>query len=82
MSELKFLHGKNLDEKHPISQGTFYLDLEKNELWYDDPSGVNTTNHIRLFDGVFTDIYQRFDDINYKKIEITNFSCKNLPTNL
>ena len=74
MSEIKFLHGKNLNETAPISKGTFYLDLEKNELWYDDPAGENTTSHIRLFDGLFTDIYNQLDELNYKKIEIKSFT--------
>lgn len=78
MSELQFLHGRNLDATHPISQGTFYLDLGKNELWYDDPSGENTEEHIRLFDGVFNDIYKKIEDLHYKQIEIKSFKCKNL----
>ena len=72
MSKLKFLYGKNLNENQPILKGAFYLDLEKNELWYDDPSGENAITHIKLFDSTFIDIYNQFQDINdnMSKIQI------------
>lgn len=57
MSTIKFLHGQNLENSsQQVSAGTFYLDTEANELWYDDPSGANTDNHIRLFDNLLKDI--------------------------
>lgn len=56
MSEIKFLHGKNLDASTAITAGTFYLDTATNELWYDDPSGENADGHIRLFDELLKDI--------------------------
>lgn len=74
MNEIKFLHGKNLDETTAINAGTIYLDIATNELWYDDPSGEKTSGHIRLFDGIFTDIYSQLADLNYKPITISSFT--------
>lgn len=83
MSQIKFLHGNDISTAEvPFDAGTFYLDLKKNELWYDDPSNTNTSNHIRLFDGLFSDIYKQLGDLNYKKIEIASFQCTNVPTTL
>lgn len=79
MPEIKFLHGNDISTANvPISAGTFYLDLEKNELWYDDPSGQNTTNHIRLFN----DVYKQLEDLQYEQITISKFACTNVPEKL
>lgn len=55
-ANIQFLHGKNIANNDVIVPGTFYLDTENNELWYDDPSQENE-GHIRLFDDLFNDIY-------------------------
>lgn len=79
MPEIKFLHGNDISTANvPISAGTFYLDLEKNELWYDDPSGQNTTTHIRLFN----DVYKQLEDLNYEQITINKFACTNVSATL
>lgn len=57
MANLKFLHGKNIADNTVITPGTFYLDTENNELWYDDP-GEEAEGHIRLFDAHFKSIFQ------------------------
>lgn len=48
---LQFLFGKNLkDSNVEIKPGKMYLDLETKELYYDDPSGVDTANHNKIID--------------------------------
>lgn len=49
MNILQFLFGKNLNDSVALKPGTFYLDVEKNELWYDDPSKVST-KHNKVID--------------------------------
>ena len=67
MANLKFSCGKNIDNKNEIEPGTIYLDTEKNELWYDDPSiAAEDGVHIRLFDSHFNEIFTRLDDIQYE----------------
>jgi hypothetical protein len=46
---LQFLFGKNMNESVSLKPGTFYLDIEKNELWYDDPSNTST-EHRKVID--------------------------------
>lgn len=63
MSILQFLFGKNLDKNVSLKPGTFYLDLEKNELWFDDPSNVST-EHNKIIDTA-TLIYKIESSIQY-----------------
>ena len=50
MNILQFLFGKNLsDSAVSLQPGTFYLDIEKNELWYDDPSNTSK-KHNKIID--------------------------------
>lgn len=78
---LGFVYGENLQESTTtnFSPGKFYLDIANNELWYDNPSQTNGT-HTRLFDNIFTDIYNKIDDLNYEQITIKSFA-KSQPTN-
>lgn len=71
-ANIQFLHGKNIANNDVIAPGTFYLDTENNELWYDDPSQENE-GHIRLFDDLFNDIYSQLADLNYEQIAINEF---------
>lgn len=51
LNVLQFLFGKNLNNSVSLKPGTFYLDVEKNELWYDDPDPSNTlTEHKKVID--------------------------------
>lgn len=50
MAILKFLHGKNFkDATSSFQPGTFYLDTETGEMWFDDPSS-STTDHSKIID--------------------------------
>ena len=51
MQSLQFLFGKNLnDAKLEIKPGKIYLDLATNELYYDDPSGIDVEKHNKIID--------------------------------
>lgn len=50
MPNIRFLYGKNLSTETPIKPGTFYLDLETNELWFDNPSDISITQHNKIID--------------------------------
>lgn len=80
-ANLSFLHGNNIKNHNIITPGTFYLDTEANELWYDDP-GVSSENghHIRLFDAHFNNIYNQLADLAYEQIEIKKFALNNKPS--
>lgn len=80
-ANLKFLHGKNIADNTVITPGTFYLDTENNELWYDDPA-AEKEGHIRLFDAHFNDIYNQLADLQYEQIKIESLSFTNPPANL
>lgn len=80
-ANLKFSHGKNIAENTIINPGTFYLDTEKNELWYDDPAiAAESGQHIRLFDSHFNEIFSRLDDIQYQQIGINTFNFASRPS--
>ena len=50
MATLKFLHGKDfLTKVLALQPGTFYLDTETGELWFDDPSNT-LTDHKKIID--------------------------------
>lgn len=50
---LQFLYGSDLaTKKPPFKQGTIYLDIKNDELWYDTPN-ANTGNHIKLFHNTY-----------------------------
>lgn len=50
MATLKFLHGKDFITKVlALQPGTFYLDTETGELWFDDPSNT-LTDHKKIID--------------------------------
>ena len=63
MNILQFLFGKNLNDSVSLKPGTFYLDVEKNELWYDDPSNTSK-KHNKVID-VDTLIYRASASIEY-----------------
>lgn len=50
MAKIRFLHGKKLNNTTPIVPGTFYLDLETNELWFDNPVDLSATQHNKIID--------------------------------
>lgn len=50
MNILQFLFGKNLMDKNvEVKPGTFYLDVETKELFFDDPSN-SSSQHNKVID--------------------------------
>jgi hypothetical protein len=49
MPVLTFKYGKNLTNKTPFIAGTFFLDIETGELFYDDPTSENL-EHQKIID--------------------------------
>lgn len=61
---LQFLFGKNFEEKSlTVKPGTFYLDTEKKELWFDDPSATSS-EHNKVIDTA-TLIYEVTETITF-----------------
>lgn len=49
--QLKFLYGNDLKNKSvAVAPGTIYLDVATGELFYDDPSEIDTENHNKIID--------------------------------
>jgi hypothetical protein len=72
---LTFLHGKNLKtSSKTVEGGNIYLDTATNELWYDDPSGIITDKHIRLFNNATRTTDGLLSAHDKSKIDYTNIS--------
>lgn len=52
MANVKFLAGRGLENNENIQfqPGTFYLELDKNELWFDSPFSIDTSSHLKIVD--------------------------------
>jgi hypothetical protein len=53
MTNVKFLAGEKLEDNEEIkfTPGTFYLALDKNELWFDSPFDTQDINsHLKIID--------------------------------
>lgn len=54
MAVLAFKYGQNLTSSTPFVPGTVYLDIEKKEIWFDDPSSKKTEHQKFIDTDTFT----------------------------
>ena len=54
MAVVTFKYGKSLTSSTPFVPGTVYLDIEKQEIWFDDPSSKKTEHQKFIDTDTFT----------------------------